>query len=968
MHTQLSQYKKTMAIIMLFVFLFSQIAIAAAPQQQSPYTDPNTTPAANSQPPVFTDNSGQAVLGTADSLSNYYFNQFKNSWGWDWLKTTNINFSAFSGGKPQWNINTFQPLTMKENLNNFLFAQGQYGTNTNTVNVGLGYRSMDANHSSMYGVNLFYDWQTTVQGEGAFTPTGSHMRVGAGLEYFTGSIETRINGYYGVSSDVQVGAPTATGITAFQHVAPGGDFSIGSDFSFWNAPWLKLTATGNYYQQTQSGTINGYQGSPLYGNLTAQLQVTPQLSINGGGTVGNGGTSSANVGFQLNLLAPPTPALFMADPTLNKLAQTDIGYKMLQPVQRNNTITVERYTKTTASINYSVAITYGQTLFVPALYVTAKDTSGNIVATSTTSATTGAVSISVPSGNYNFYLNYFNNEYLAAGGTNIEVAADKALELSLPSAVQLGNIVFSLVNQSGDPILATGVPFSFSLAANAPAAAVPAATLYATLTDESGAVAITGAPIGNYDGSFNVNDEPIIVEPVQVAPNETKTSKGTATPAQEQLIRESLINWHFNFTDENGNTLEDVLLTAPPSPSGYSGSPGHGSYSNAKSANYLRSTLEGLACDWYWSAFGPNGETLVGGNGKNTFDPKTGGKNVMNEHTFVLQSTTPPTTPSAIVTLLKPDGTPFAGQNIIWRRGSYPTVVTNSNGEAFFYDLFGSCTFSVGGGANNVSPEVTITSGETKKITLKAVAMVTATVKTSDDAPAANVGVEITDGSGFYYTMNTNSLGQAQFTIGTPGNYTCYIRSLSSGEFDVPSGSNTPASLTSKCEAIVHVDLPYGYAKQTNVYIAGPGPAYEISLDNSGNAKFLLDAAGDYQFGLGNTFCTSNKVSFSAGESKTVVIGTPSAINAKLVDDKGAGVPYEGLFIYNSPSMTTDNLIGGWYTDKDGNMATNPQLLPKSGMIYFGLQQGSSYGISNNSYAMPHGKITDVVLRRIELP
>ncbi len=344
---------------MLFVFLFSQIAVAAAPQQSSPYTDPNTTPAANSQPPVFTDNSGQAVLGTADSLSNYYFNEFKNSWGWDWLKTTNFNFSAFSGNTPQWNINTFQPLTMKDNLNNFLFAQGQYGTNNNTVNVGLGYRSMDVNHNSMYGVNLFYDWQTTVQGEGTFSPTGSHMRVGAGLEYFTGSIETRLNGYYGISSDVQVGGLQTTGIeagtTAWQHVAPGADLSIGTDFSFWNAPWLKLTATGNYYAQTQNGTINGYLGSAMNANLTAQLQVTPQIAVYGGGTIGNGGQSNANVGFQLNLLVPPQPALFLADPVTNNLAATDISYKMLQPVQRNNAITTERYLKTEV-VGYTVSV------------------------------------------------------------------------------------------------------------------------------------------------------------------------------------------------------------------------------------------------------------------------------------------------------------------------------------------------------------------------------------------------------------------------------------------------------------------------------------------------------------------------------------------------------------------------------------------------------------------------------------
>lgn len=334
-------YRNSLTWLLLVVFLFAQvIPVAAAGTTQ--YQDPN----ANAQltAPTFVNNSGSAVGSATDQLANYYFTQYKNNMGWDWLKTTNINFSAFSGNTPQWNINTFQPLSLKGNLDNFLFAQGQYGTGNNTVNLGLGYRSMSTKHDSMYGFNLFYDWQTTVQGENGYNPTGSHMRVGAGLEYYTGSIETRLNGYYGVSGDVQVGAVN-NGVAAYQHVAPGLDLSVGTDFSFWNAPWLKLTATGNYYAQTQGGTINGFNGSPLNANLTAQLQVTPQLSINGGGTFGNGGQSNANVGFQFNLLAPPQPALFLADPTVNQLAATDISYKMLQPVQRNNTITVERYLK-----------------------------------------------------------------------------------------------------------------------------------------------------------------------------------------------------------------------------------------------------------------------------------------------------------------------------------------------------------------------------------------------------------------------------------------------------------------------------------------------------------------------------------------------------------------------------------------------------------------------------------------------
>lgn len=337
--------RMTISVLVMLCLLFAQIAPAAA---ANAYSDPGNTQSGNNAQ-QFTNDSNTAVRTAADSLGNYYLTQYRNESGWNWLKTTNISFNAFSGNTPQWNINTFQPLTMGDRLDNFLFAQGQYGTVNNTVNVGLGYRTMDDAHSSMYGINLFYDLQPSVQGENGYSASGSLMRVGAGLEYFTGSIETRLNGYYGVGSDVQVGGLQTSGVEAGtiarQHVAPGMDLSIGTDFSGWNAPWLKLTATGSWYQSTQSGSINGYVGSPLYANLSASMQITPQLSVSGGGSFGNGAPSNANIGFQFNLLAPPQPALLLADPVINKGAQTDISYKMLQPVQRSNTLTVERYTQ-----------------------------------------------------------------------------------------------------------------------------------------------------------------------------------------------------------------------------------------------------------------------------------------------------------------------------------------------------------------------------------------------------------------------------------------------------------------------------------------------------------------------------------------------------------------------------------------------------------------------------------------------
>ena len=687
MHTQLVQYKKLMTVIMLFCFLFSQVALAAPQQPAAPFTDPNALPTTGGQTPQFTNNSNQAVFGTADQLSNYYFNQFKNSWGWDWLKTTNINFTAFSGGTPQWNINTFQPLTMKENLNNFLFAQGQYGTNTNTVNVGLGYRSMDANHSSMFGVNLFYDWQTTVQGEAGYNPTGSHMRIGAGLEYFTGSIETRLNGYYGVSSDVQVGGLQTTGVetgtTAWQHVAPGADLSVGTDFSFWNAPWLKLTATGSYYQQTQGGTINGFQGSPMYGNLTAQLQVTPQLSINGGGTVGNGGQSSANVGVQFNLLAPPTPALFMADPVVNTLAASDISYKILQPVQRNNAITVERYTKQTAPSTVAVTIGIEQALYLPALTVKANDaSSGSTIATGIWNAVNENISLNLAPGTYNFVFNYFGTDYQPTGGQNINISAAANLDLGLAEAdyALLGNLTFTAVDGQGSPIGIPGIPFSFTVTqppqAQMPTAAVSATTAaqtYTTGTAQDGTVTIAGAPIGTYSGTYTLNAQQKTTSAVDLAAGQSSTCPTGFTPQELNLL--NLSNWEFVFVDQNGSSVDGSLSIIQP----------NGNWRINRSGNHIKVSFgPGAVGLGYGTVTGPNGETT-----HFDLEPQDGSTSpYFKLKTITLQSKTGPTQLVATVTNLA--GTPITNGDVYAASGSSgdPTSMvkgTNNNDGTYSF-------------------------------------------------------------------------------------------------------------------------------------------------------------------------------------------------------------------------------------------------------------------------------------------
>ena len=394
----------------------------------------------------FADNSGSAsvnqantsISATADQLSNYYFNEYKKHSGWSWLETTNIGFNLFSGATPQFYVSTFQPLSLKNKLDAFYFAQAQYVTANNTLNLGLGYRALNASRSALYGANLFYDLQSSVSSIGNNTPSGIPMRVGMGLEYFSGSIESRVNAYYGVSSDINV-ATTSSTTDIYEHVAPGVDVSIGTDFAFINAPWLKLAAIGSYYAQTQSGTINGYNGSPLFGSITAALQVTPQLSITAGDTIGNGSNGSANIGAQFNLLAPPQPALLWRDDTINQLAKLDISYKMLQPVQRNNVITMEQYTKQVvnppipsgSAIVRGLVVNGANNIPMPGVSVSLVDNNGD-----------AATCVSDQSGNYQF-----NN--IAAGAYTLNAHISTANDYSISVDVADSALLNQTINMRG---------------------------------------------------------------------------------------------------------------------------------------------------------------------------------------------------------------------------------------------------------------------------------------------------------------------------------------------------------------------------------------------------------------------------------------------------------------------------------------------------------------------------------------
>jgi hypothetical protein len=344
-------------VLVAVVFLFAQVTgvLSAANttiSTSSVYNDPNNAAAAVSS--GTTGNTGSMTsINAANSLANYYVNYWKEN-SWDWLRRTQFS-GEFGYGSPQWTISTLQPFNnIDASLEKVWYGSGNYATNTSTMNLGVGYRQMNTKHSSVYGANLFYDNQFKVSDLGG-GDTGNAMfqRVGLGLEYFTGSLEATVNGYLGISAPVKVGSNNTNTLETWQNVANGIDLSLKSNLDYFNAPWLSLMVTGYQYFGSMTNSVMANGGS--FGGIIAQAgwQVTPQLSLNLGRDFGY---QSTTVGFSLNMLAAPQPAMLWGDETINTNATKDLSYKVMQQPQRNNTITVEQYTKSQPSYTYVLAV------------------------------------------------------------------------------------------------------------------------------------------------------------------------------------------------------------------------------------------------------------------------------------------------------------------------------------------------------------------------------------------------------------------------------------------------------------------------------------------------------------------------------------------------------------------------------------------------------------------------------------
>ena len=332
--------------------------------------------------------SNASMISAANQLSSYYSNYFKNYWsnqGALWLNSTSLSFFAGSNwGDYNYQLNTVQPLVKGDvyNLSRLPFVEANVfgGANGTTANVGVGYRMLNDQKNRMIGANLFYDvssvnnnYNSGIAGYQSASAAPVQQRMGLGLEFMQGYFEGIANYYLPISGRQLMGADYSglgnnrSLIASYYQEALSG-FDIALSSAIPGATWLQANLRGYNYYGNNTAQMTGSNPALQGFTIGANAQLTPMFNLIAGYDTG---ARNAYVQGTFNLLAQPKSALFYGDPTINAYSQINVSNKLLNQVQRNNTITavVERQYNVTGSFT---------TVLIPVL-----DWQGNPVAGAT---------------------------------------------------------------------------------------------------------------------------------------------------------------------------------------------------------------------------------------------------------------------------------------------------------------------------------------------------------------------------------------------------------------------------------------------------------------------------------------------------------------------------------------------------------------------------------------------------------
>lgn len=811
----------------------------------------------------------QKVVQFLNQLIPYYAQSGKQQ-GPEWLRTTDINFTFAEDFKPIYSLETIQPFTNKVVDGKLGFWQGRYayqsGANS-TANLGIGFRWLSEDKTSITGINTFYDY--------AFKHNLS--RVGIGAEYFNKQTEYRANFYIPTSGDRQTGTTALPGGMLYSYIraVSGFDYEVGSTLA--NAPWLGFYASGFHYDNKHKEDENGYR-------LRSKMQLTPRLSMEMGYTNSNL-TSGSLYGKILYQLADAAgPALHGGNA---EEMSKDISYKLLQKVQRENDIKTETFTKLVIHTGkLSVTVTNNGAALQGA-QVQAYQNGSPVGTAAVTDANGIALLSGLTTGDYTVRATYFST---SGNSPAVSVVKDQTTNTTISLAVVGGRAIINVLDNAGAGIGGATVTAEavgglhgaadksfFDRIFGTKTAYAAAAFTVTAVTDANGVARFDNLPPGNY--KFTVTNNGKEMKSLAVAVPEGLTSNATVVlPASggnivamvsdaisEAAIAEAAVEL------KNGSTVIETKSTGSDGTVVFSGLTAGSTYTvTASAANYISKNISTTVTDK---------ETVAAAI---ALTPQAGGANI---------------------TVNDASNAPLSGATVsVTVNGQEQTMTTDANGVAAFTNLAtGTYTFTATkADYNSNTASATISGGSI------AAAAVTLTRQTG------NAKITVTDGTlplsgatvsvtvnGQAQTATTAANGEATFTNIPTGTYT-----FTATKSDYESGTANDVAITVGATATSTIALAHqtGSAKITvtdgtlllsgaTVSVTVNGQEQIATTVANGEATFTNIPTGTYTFtatksGYGSG--TSNGLTIAKGATATATVAlTRQTGNAKITVTDG---------------------------------------------------------------------------------
>lgn len=244
-----------------------------------------------------------------------------------WLERTSLSVSEAGDNDVQFEFETIQPLVQTPETNEHtVFVQARIAKEKDDeiLNIGLGYRNLNAAQSLLLGVNVFYDTTTEYK----------HRRSSVGLEAMGKTFTARANIYSAISDEKSI---TEGSVTTYETALDGYDVSL--DMPVPYTPWMRFHATSYEWSAVKGfDDVKGTKAA-FVGNLNQNV------SFEFGADDNNYNGTDGFVKLQYNLAGVSTNGVTssLADGASSDVLaiERDLNQHVLDKVVRNNNIVAQ---------------------------------------------------------------------------------------------------------------------------------------------------------------------------------------------------------------------------------------------------------------------------------------------------------------------------------------------------------------------------------------------------------------------------------------------------------------------------------------------------------------------------------------------------------------------------------------------------------------------------------------------------